>query len=401
LESIKSIKDDRVVRARKAAGGKGREQTGLILLENILIINWAIDYGFEIEFIIVDEKSTDLIDEIRSVSFPVYSASSGILKKITDTNYLIPVIALAKDKNNPKDISGELVVVLDDVKDLGNIGTIIRTGNAFGIKEYLTTGENFDPFYRKTIESSRGRVFGSVFKKFNSATDTIKYLKTKNYQIVTTSPYGSDIQSLVNLEPRPVALVLGNETDGACEEIIKAADKVIQIPMDSSVESLNVGVAAGISIYELKIKLIITMLEEKIKSTLGRQINVLGYLIRQIFDLELRKINTLNSRQVVFLMVLQCDKQMDKEQVMKENGLLERELNDFIKPMIDEGLVNVSGDMIKTTEKTEERLSKLWAIKDNAESRILECLTEDEINTFNTLIAKVLKHSEEIIKSGT
>ena len=88
---------------------------------------------------------------------------------------------------------------------------------------------------------------------------------------------------------KPIALVIGNETDGVSGELLENADKIIQIPMQSHVESLNVGVAAGISIYELKLKQVIGMIENKIRATLGREINVTSMFIQQVLDKKLKK----------------------------------------------------------------------------------------------------------------
>lgn len=79
---------------------------------------------------------------------------------------------------------------------LGNIGTIVRTGSAFGVSEYLATHKDFDPYYRKAIEASRGRVFHSHFKLNGGPAATIEHLRRHGFQIITTSPYGSSIQSL-------------------------------------------------------------------------------------------------------------------------------------------------------------------------------------------------------------
>ncbi|MGD9210329.1 MAG: TrmH family RNA methyltransferase [Desulfobacteraceae bacterium] len=399
MDKVTSIKDERVQRARLLKSRAGRKGSDLIFLEGIEIINWAIESSnLQIKYIIVEEKSTNLLTQLCSEVASVFSATAGILKKITDTNFLVPIVGVARhqNKNPPK---SDFIIAFDNVKDFGNIGTIVRTGSAFGITDYLATHSDFDPYYRKTIEASRGRVLHSHFKCFRSPSDTVKHLRHNGFQIIVTSPYGSHIQSLVDLDERPIALVIGNETTGVCSELLEAADKTVSIPMHRDVESLNVGVAAGISLYELKIKWILTMIEKRIRATLGRQVNVLGQHIRTILDMELKQVGSLDSKQVVFLMVLQCDKVMPDEQIMKENGLFGHEFVAFLDPLINQGLVVHENGKVFVTERTENVLSKLWAIKDRAEQKILSCLSQEENAVFTTLMDRVVAHCEELIRN--
>ncbi len=396
MERVTSIKDERVKQARLLKSRSGRENTGLVLLEGLDIINWALESNWRTEYLIVEEKSVDLLSQLSRQVEVVCSATDGILKKITETNYLIPVVAVGRQLGNPFHKS-DFTIVLDNVKDFGNIGTIVRTGSAFGITEYLATHTDFDPYYRKAIEASRGRVFHSHFKSFNGPGATIEHLRHQGFQIIATSPYGSSIQSLVELDYRPIALVIGNETTGVCDEMLSAADRSVIIPMMGDVESLNVGVAAGISVYELKIKWILTMIESRIRATLGRQINVLGRHIRMILDMELEQAGSLDSKQLIFLMVLQCDKEMSIEKATRENGLLEHEILTFLDPLLRQGLVVLENEIIRITPKTEDVLSKLWAVKDKAEQKILSCLTPEQSFMFTDMIEKVVKHCEELI----
>ena len=396
MQRITSIKEQPVELARSLKSRKGRENSGQVVLEGLDAINWAIEGGWKIEYLIIEEKSINILDQVSIQPEKIYLASTGILKKITDTNYIIPLVAVGRKIKTIPDRSN-FVIVLDNVKDFGNIGTIVRTGNAFGVSTYLTTNRDFDPYYRKTIDASRGFVFQSSFKAFNDPEMTIGYLQDEGYQVITTSPYGSTVQALTELDERPIALVIGNETNGVSAEFLRDADKIILIPMHGNVESLNVGVSAGISIYELKIRQILSMIENQIKATFGRQINVLGQHIRTILDAELKRVCPFDNRQVVFLMVLQCDKEMPVEQAIRENGLLEREFDAFISPLLQQNLVSLSDNKLHITDRTKDFLSKLWAIKDKAEQKILSCLTADERLKFIDMIERVLANCEELI----
>jgi len=395
LETITSIKDEKITLARAIKSRKGRQDHHKILLEGEEILDWAIENAVGIEFILASDKtSSNITGKYLSRNYKVFIVSEGILKKVTDTNFVIPIVSVAINSFESFESMAPFVVVLDSVRDFGNIGTIIRTCHAFGIRDVISTTNDFDIYQRKTIEASRGSVFTTRLKRFQSETETIEYLKKQGYQIVATSPKGSDLQSLVELRRQPVALVVGNETTGISSEFEKQADFLIQIPMSHTVESLNVGVATGISIYELKLKQVLTMIEQQIKSTLGRNLNVAGMLVRQVLDRELRKVSDLSSQQVIFMMVLKCDGKMSLEDMCKQFGILEKDIEEFLNPMLKSALIEINGEL-ELTNKGKENLAKLWFTVENAEGKILSGFTPEEASIF---IKQLYRIQEKCVK---
>jgi TrmH family RNA methyltransferase len=395
MEQITSIKDERIQLARSLSSLKGRLESRKFLIEGTEALKWALEANIKVDCVFIASSVKKIDDTFKHLT--CYTVTDGILKKITDTNYLIPVVAVGNIKgNNP---AGDFVVVLDNVIDYGNIGTIIRTCNALGVDSVLSTKKDIDLFQRKTVDASRGKVYNTNFITFSGAAETIAYMKENNYQIVATSPYGESIQSLVALTGEPVALIAGNETDGISGEFIRNADITIQIPMHNSTESLNVGVAAGISIYELKLKQIIGMIEKKIKSTLGREINVAANLIPQVLDKELKKVTDLTSLQVVFLMVLKCDVEMSILDMQKQFGIPDNEINIFLNPLQAKGLITVStGPELTITEKGIEVIGKLWTVIENAEALILADFTAQEKAELYRLINKLKDGCVKVIE---
>jgi RNA methyltransferase, TrmH family len=394
IQEITSLKDDKIQLAKSLNSLKGRTDSGKFLIEGFEAIEWSLNAGIRIDFILIS-KQTKEIDK-RYTNLNVYTVSDGLLKKVTDTNYLIPVVAVGNIAKQAD--SADFLVVLDNLKDFGNIGTIIRTCHAFGIDTVMSTRSDMDLFQRKTVDSSRGRVFSTNFKTFGTPADTIAYLKKNNFQIVTTSPYGDRIQSLISLSDKPVALIVGNETEGASNEFMKYADLTVQIPMQSEVESLNVGVATGISIYELKLKQILGMIEKKIKSTLGREINVATSLIQEVLDKELKKVSDMSSSQLVFMMVLKCDTVMTIIDAQKQFGITDKEINTFFEPLISKGFISTdSSQNLVITETGVETIGKLWTLIENAENKILSDFSENEKQELNRLIQKLKNKCVEII----
>jgi RNA methyltransferase, TrmH family len=377
VEAITSLKNEHIQTAKSLSSLKGRKLLNKILLEGEEILLWAIKYNVKIDFIITSLDNIKNITDILKYPVQAFKTTEGLMKKITDTRYLIPVIGVGKSEVINK--VNDFILVLDNVKDFGNIGTIIRTANAFGIKKVVSTNNDFDLFQKKTIESSRGAVFNTECTCLQGTRDTIKYLRDNDYQIVTASPYGSELQSLVSLAGRPIALIIGNETYGASKELLDNSDVIIQIPMQENIESLNVGVATGISIYELRLKQVIKMIENRIKSTLGRELNVASMLSREALDGAIQKVSILSSHQLVFLMVLKCDEKMARSEIQKQFGILDSEFNKFIELLITNKLITqFSDDNYSITEKGIEIIGKLWAIVENTENAILADFSEDE-----------------------
>jgi TrmH family RNA methyltransferase len=400
VETITSVKDERIVLARAAGTRKGRLEHGKILLEGEEILDWAIGNGVQVEYVLLSDKSLpSIVGKYGSRGLEVYGASEGILKKVTGTNYLIPVIGVGKIPSTRRDMESDFVVVLDSVKDFGNIGTIVRTCRAFGVEKIMSTTTDFELYQRKTIEASRGSVFAARAECFRDPAETIEELKRRGYQIVATSPRGEGLQSLVELKRMPVALVVGNETMGISREFEEKADFLIQIPMHNAMESLNVGVAAGISVYELRLKQVLTMLEERIKSTLGRELNVASTLMQKAMDSELKKVTDLSSRQVIFMMVLKCDREMRIEDMSKQFGVLESEREGFLAPVMESGLVTLN-DCLRITEKGEETLAKLWFVVERAEKKILSDLTVEQSSVLLKQLRLIQDRCVEMMEDG-
>ena len=393
IEEITSLKDSKIQLAKSLSSLKGRNENKKFLIEGLEAIKWALDSGVQIDFILLSNKIKDIDTIIMNQK--LYSVSEGLLKKVTGTNYVISIVGIATQKEAKFDT--DFCVVLDNLNDFGNIGTIVRTCNAFGVNNMLSTKEDLDLYQKKTVDASRGRVYNTNLKKFNSDKETICYLKKHNYQIVTTSPRGKSLQSMVELKNQPVALIVGNETHGASDEFMKNSDITVQIPMSSSVESLNVGVAAGISIYELKLKRLLGMIEKNIKSTLGREVNVLAKLMHQALDVELKKVSDLSSVQLIFMMVLKCDTQMTIKHIQEQFGIVNSDKDSFFNPLITKGYIVNNNNVFSITQIGIETMGKFWTVVENTEKSIKIDLTIEESEMFSKILNKLKKRCVELI----
>jgi TrmH family RNA methyltransferase len=405
IEQITSIKDVRIVEARALSSASGRARRQKCLLEGEQIIDWALAADLPIERVFFQArlKEHSLLTKLFERNIDCCSVSEGILKKISNTRYLIPFIGVASLKHESGSFSSDdFVIVLDNVRDHGNIGTIVRTARGFGVRHILTTRQDVDLFYKKIIEASRGKVFDTQFKRFDSNRQALDYLKQRGFQIIATSPYGEVLQSAVQLKNKPVALVVGNETDGVSTEILQQADFVVQIPLSSQVESLNVGVAAGISVYEFKLKLVIAMLVKYIQATLGREVNVAGKLIQQALDNALQQVSAFNSTQIILLMILKCDQTMTLDQVSKDTATFGDELQALLQPLLDDGYiqseVQTTPPTIQLTAKGEQLLGQLWTVFESTEDKILQGFSNQEKRQLVDYLKRIQSNCAHLIE---
>ncbi len=397
LESISSIKHERVLEARSLTSSRGRKASGKILLFGQEQLNWAVQNGCDVEAVFVLDKQREdrWVQNLLHASFSVYSSSEGILKKISDTKYLVPVLAVMKLEAGDWTPKANPLVVLDGLVDFGNIGTVVRTASAFGIHEFLGTSLEFDMMHRKAVDASRGSVFTAKVKSFPSAMDTISYLKQHGYQIVVTTPHDSVVQSLADLEAKPTAIVFGNETEGVSQELLDNADIRVKIPMTGDMESLNVGVAAGISLYEMKTKLVMIMLIEKIRSSLGRNMSSAVIWMRRLFDVQLQESVKLTAHQGIMLMILKCDGTSTKEKLARDAG--SDSSFDLIDELIDRGALECKDQALTLTPRGEDLLAQVWLVQEQIENRILKGFSESERETLHDFIKRILENCEEHI----
>ena len=171
-----------------------------------------------------------------------------IMKKMSSMESPSNILAVC-EKSNSKEIIGNKILLLDNIQDPGNLGTIIRSSVAFGVTTIILSTDTVDLYNPKVIRASEG-----MFCNINIITmdleEAISIIKSKGISVYGTDVVnGSDVRSIT--DKSSYALIMGNEGNGLKEEIKKLCDKNLYIPMNNNCESLNVGVACSILLYEL------------------------------------------------------------------------------------------------------------------------------------------------------
>ena len=141
-------------------------------------------------------------------------------------------------------------MLLEDLRDPGNLGTIIRTAEGAGMDAVIMSKETVDLFNPKVVRSTMGSIFRVPFFYVEDMMQTVKELQGKGVSVVATDLQGKNDYDGERY-PDKTAIVIGNEAKGISVEMRESADILIKIPMCGQLESLNASVAAGIMMYEL------------------------------------------------------------------------------------------------------------------------------------------------------
>lgn len=234
---IESVNNERIKEYAKLNTKKYRDEMGMFIVEGEHLVEEALKYMEVVEIFSLDGR-----DNTTHVSL-------NVMAKLSDLKTPPKVLAVLKKKENGS--AGWNSLVLDNIQDPGNLGTIIRSARAFGIDSIVLSEDSVDEYNSKVIRASEGMMFSTNIVRTNLR-DFI--LDNKNEcDILTTDVNGGEDIREYNSE-WPFILIMGNEGNGVRPEIAELADKKIYIPMSEGVESLNVGVAASILMYELSRK---------------------------------------------------------------------------------------------------------------------------------------------------
>lgn len=240
---ISSLENDKVKSLVKLSQKKYRDIEGRYLIEGEHLVEEAIKAGVLLYVIALENSVVNYNVEIMYVT-------REVLKKISAMDNPPSIIGVCS-KNDKKEIIGNKILLLDEIQDPGNLGTIIRSSLAFNIDTIILTEGSVDLYNSKVLRATQGMFFHINFVSMKKS-EVINYMRNNNIPIYGTSVVnGVDVSELNGNEKDKFCLAMGNEGNGLSKEIVDVCSKNLYIKMNSKVESLNVGVACSILLYEL------------------------------------------------------------------------------------------------------------------------------------------------------
>lgn len=240
MEVVTSLDNKRIKNLSKLLIKKYRDEEGKFLVEGEHLVEEAYKAGVLLEVV----KCEDYIGEYDvQTTLVIYE----VIKKLSNTQSPQRIIGVCK-KLEEKEI-GNKVLVLEDLQDPGNLGTIIRSSVAFNVDTIIVSNNTVDIYNDKVLRSSEGMLFhiNIVKRDINNILDE---LHNNGYTL-----YGTKVDGGTNIKEIEVsekfAIIMGNEGAGVSDDTLDKCDKYLYIPMYNNCESLNVGVATSIILYEL------------------------------------------------------------------------------------------------------------------------------------------------------
>lgn len=239
MEIITSLENKKIKYLNKLNQKKYRDSENLFLapLEHLVIE--ALKNNCLVEVLCTEDYEKKYPVKTTIVTY-------DILKKLSNTITPQKVLGICRKPNKNK--IGNKILILDDIQDPGNLGTIIRSSVAFNIDTICLSEKTVDLYNEKVLRSTEGMLFQiNIIKK--DIQKFILELKKDNYEIYGTKvDNGTDIKDFT--PSIKYALIVGNEGNGVNKEILSLCDKYLYITSSSKCESLNVGVATSIILYE-------------------------------------------------------------------------------------------------------------------------------------------------------
>ncbi|QWR77611.1 TrmH family RNA methyltransferase [Candidatus Magnetomonas plexicatena] len=248
------VKDAVVKRQRKAPEYKNSVFVeGKRVIETALISNAVLQRVFITSEFLRNTANRQIIENLSQKCTELYEVSAHVMDKLSDTESPQGIVALFKISEscllNLKPDTKSVYLVLDGISEPGNVGTIVRTAEAFGVSGVITLPGTADPFSAKAVRASAGCVFNIAVIKA-TVDEFLKWINHTKLKLISTVVSGGVPLYEATVRP-PFALVLGQESEGVSRVLVNESSVQVMIPMRGKAESLNVSVSAAICLYEM------------------------------------------------------------------------------------------------------------------------------------------------------
>ena len=249
---IISSKDNEIVKhIKKLKDKKYRDENNEYIVEGVKLVEEAVKENAPIKKIIICEDTTRTYEIPTNIMLEIARyeciyVTDKIFSSITQVTNPQGIMAII-EKNIEKetiDFSQDIIVMLDDVQDPGNLGTILRTVDSIGLNQIIVSKGTADAFNPKVVRSTMGAIFRLKIIESENLAQTIREIRKHHYKLVVTSLQTEN--SIYDIDFNKKIIVIGNEANGVSKEI----QEIVKIPMLGKTESLNASVAAGIVMYE-------------------------------------------------------------------------------------------------------------------------------------------------------
>lgn len=265
---ISSKNNNLVVKIAKLKDKKYRKIEGLFRFDGIKLFNEAVQNGAPVRYVFVSEcvssKFKNIVEE-NCVDALLYILSDDVFAKITDEQAPEGIVTVCAELENitktenydtlATELNGCSVLMLESVRDTGNLGTILRSARAFGIDALVISSDCADLYNSKTVRAAMGALFMQRVVLVDNIASAVLSFRNNGTRVFAAA-LERDAKKLGSFElVKGDVILVGNEGHGLSKEAINSCNECVYIPMENGSESLNASIAASVCMWELyKIK---------------------------------------------------------------------------------------------------------------------------------------------------
>ena len=229
---------------------KERREADAFVVEGVRLIEEAVNAGWQFQFALysdgLSDRGKDLVETLSANNIEVDDVAGDLLQKLSDTESPQGILAVLEHTKLPLPDEPDFILIPDQIRDPGNLGTLLRTAAATGVQAVILPPDTTDAFAPKVVRAGMGAHFRLPLHSM--AWEEIKeYTKDMQVHLADmdgTSCWEADLR-------QPLGLIIGGEAEGASDEARRLAAQKICIPMAGNVESLNAGVAGSVMMFEV------------------------------------------------------------------------------------------------------------------------------------------------------
>ena len=243
---MSGISNNEIKYLRSLSQKKFRDESGVFVVEGEKMVAEALKSGFEVEKVWREEEiGTDVMARITSLSSP--SPALAVVKKPGNVR-----LSDGKAVSEALGLRG-LFLALDTIRDPGNLGTIIRIADWFGIDGIFAEPDTVELFNPKVVRSTMGSLFRVPFYVCQHMEEEMKFMQKKGFCFYAAHLQGTKDFTKESYEGS-IGILIGNEANGLSEAVSGLADCKVKIPMEGELESLNAAVSGALFMYEVRRK---------------------------------------------------------------------------------------------------------------------------------------------------
>ena len=231
---------------------KERREEGAFLAEGVRLVEEALSTGWPIRFVLysdgLSERGQALIEDLKTAGQDVDDVAGDLLQAASETETSQGILAVLELNALLIPNQSDFILILDQIRDPGNLGTLIRTAASAGVQAVLLPPETADAFAPKVVRAGMGAHFRLPIHAMEW--DAIEHIcRSANLQVCLADMHGLSCWD-TNLR-EPLALIVGGEAEGASERAQRLANASISIPMPGKTESLNAAIAGAVLMFEV------------------------------------------------------------------------------------------------------------------------------------------------------